>query len=176
MANFAWYERQRQEFSHGCPACPSWSLAKRFQEAKNQAFQRYLPLRSLGLLGWAGTLSASGHRGLQRAHILVSAQGRCGTGMLVPCVVGPRAISAVIPCRFTASGHQISYTRDQTGSLSRFFWQLGSFCQMNHNVEKGYKIQIGSCPPRFNGVLSTIVGPEQALVIEQEVKAKKKRK
>ncbi len=36
-------------------------------------------------------------------------------------------------------------------------------------VERGYRIQIGSPPPRFNGVVSTVVGPEQALVLEQEV-------
>ncbi|XP_048024136.1 LOW QUALITY PROTEIN: uncharacterized protein LOC125253920 [Megalobrama amblycephala] len=37
-------------------------------------------------------------------------------------------------------------------------------------VEKGYAIQFGSRPPRFAGVLPTVVGPEQALVMEQEVK------
>ncbi len=38
-----------------------------------------------------------------------------------------------------------------------------------HNVEKGYKIQFGSHPPLFNGVFPTLWGPEQALVMEQEV-------
>ncbi|KAI2644656.1 Transposon Ty3-G Gag-Pol polyprotein [Labeo rohita] len=55
-------------------------------------------------------------------------------------------------------------------------WQRGSFCQTCLNgscihVEKGYRIQFGSPPPPFNGVLPTLVGPEQALVMEQEVKA-----
>ncbi len=36
-------------------------------------------------------------------------------------------------------------------------------------MEKGYKIQFGSCPPLFNGEFPTLVGPEQALVMEQEV-------
>ncbi|XP_067241145.1 uncharacterized protein [Chanodichthys erythropterus] len=36
-------------------------------------------------------------------------------------------------------------------------------------IEKGYKIQFGSHPPRFNGVLPTVVTPEQSLVMEQEV-------
>ncbi|MCI4389201.1 hypothetical protein PGIGA_G00095130 [Pangasianodon gigas] len=36
-------------------------------------------------------------------------------------------------------------------------------------VERGYRIQFGSPPPRFSGVLPTVVGPEQALVLEQEV-------
>ena len=40
-----------------------------------------------------------------------------------------------------------------------------------HTVEKGYRIQFGSAPPMFNGVTPTIVGPEQGLVMEQEVKA-----
>ncbi len=38
-----------------------------------------------------------------------------------------------------------------------------------HTVERGYKIQFGSRPPLFNGVFPTLVGPEQALVMEQEV-------
>ncbi|CAM4672887.1 unnamed protein product [Leuciscus chuanchicus] len=38
-----------------------------------------------------------------------------------------------------------------------------------HVVEKGYSIQFGSCPPRFQGVLPTVVDSEQALVMEQEV-------
>ncbi len=38
-----------------------------------------------------------------------------------------------------------------------------------HTVERGYKIQFGSCPALFNGVFPTLVGPEEALVMEQEV-------
>ncbi len=36
-------------------------------------------------------------------------------------------------------------------------------------VERGYKMQFRSRPPLFNGVFPTLVGPEQALVMEQEV-------
>ncbi len=36
-------------------------------------------------------------------------------------------------------------------------------------VERDYRIQFGSLPPRLNGVNSTLVGPEQALVMEREV-------
>ncbi|XP_067245130.1 uncharacterized protein, partial [Chanodichthys erythropterus] len=36
-------------------------------------------------------------------------------------------------------------------------------------IKEGYKIQFGSRPPRFNGVLPTVVTPEQSLVMEQEV-------
>ncbi len=38
-----------------------------------------------------------------------------------------------------------------------------------HTVERGYRIQFVSPPPRFNGVNPTLVGPEQALVMEREV-------
>ncbi len=40
---------------------------------------------------------------------------------------------------------------------------------VRHTVERGYKIQFGSRPPLFNGVFPTLWGPEQALVMEQEV-------
>ncbi len=38
-----------------------------------------------------------------------------------------------------------------------------------HTVERGYRIQFGSPPPRFNGVNPNLLGPEQALVMEREV-------
>ena len=38
-----------------------------------------------------------------------------------------------------------------------------------HTVERGYAIQFGRPPPKFNGVTPTVVGPQQALVMEQEV-------
>ncbi|KAI2646149.1 hypothetical protein H4Q32_030848 [Labeo rohita] len=36
-------------------------------------------------------------------------------------------------------------------------------------IEKGYAIQFGAPPPPFDGVFPTLVGPKQALVMEQEV-------
>lgn len=36
-------------------------------------------------------------------------------------------------------------------------------------IERGYRIQFASRPSRFNGVLHTLVKPEQALVMEQKV-------
>ncbi|KAI2647838.1 Transposon Ty3-G Gag-Pol polyprotein [Labeo rohita] len=36
-------------------------------------------------------------------------------------------------------------------------------------AERGYRIQFGAPPPPFNGVSPTLVGPEQGLVMEQEV-------
>ncbi|KAI2657538.1 Transposon Ty3-G Gag-Pol polyprotein [Labeo rohita] len=38
-----------------------------------------------------------------------------------------------------------------------------------HTVERGYRIQFGAPPPPFNWVSPTLVGPEQGLVMEQEV-------
>ncbi|KAI2659093.1 Transposon Ty3-G Gag-Pol polyprotein [Labeo rohita] len=38
-----------------------------------------------------------------------------------------------------------------------------------HTVERGYRIQFGAPPPPFVGVSPTLVGPEQGLVMEQEV-------
>ncbi|KAI2664009.1 Transposon Ty3-G Gag-Pol polyprotein [Labeo rohita] len=38
-----------------------------------------------------------------------------------------------------------------------------------HTVERGYRIQFSAPPPPFNGVSPTLVGPEQGLVMEQEV-------
>ncbi|KAI2664189.1 Obscurin [Labeo rohita] len=38
-----------------------------------------------------------------------------------------------------------------------------------HTVERSYRIQFGAPPPPFNGVSPTLVGPEQGLVMEQEV-------
>ncbi len=35
-------------------------------------------------------------------------------------------------------------------------------------VERGFKIKFGAHPPLFNGVFTTLVGPEQDLVMEQE--------
>ncbi len=36
-------------------------------------------------------------------------------------------------------------------------------------VERGYRIHFGSPPPRFSGVVPTLVGPQQVLGMEQEV-------
>ncbi len=43
-------------------------------------------------------------------------------------------------------------------------------------VERGYRIQFGSPPPRFKGIVPTGVGPEQAPVLEQEVNTLQRKK
>ncbi|KAI2662377.1 Transposon Ty3-G Gag-Pol polyprotein [Labeo rohita] len=49
----------------------------------------------------------------------------------------------------------------------------GNYCPMcllgSCILERGYRIQFGAPPPPFNGVSPTLVGPEQGLVMEQEV-------
>ncbi len=52
-------------------------------------------------------------------------------------------------------------------------WELlpNISCWVLQTIEQGYKIQFGSCPPRFMGVLSTEEAQQQVLVMEQEVKA-----
>ncbi|XDV51917.1 hypothetical protein PO909_020709 [Leuciscus waleckii] len=40
-----------------------------------------------------------------------------------------------------------------------------------HTVELGYRLQFSSPPPKFNGVVWTVVGPEQVRVMEQEVQS-----
>ena len=37
-----------------------------------------------------------------------------------------------------------------------------------HTVVRGHRIQFGSPLPQFNGAFFTLVGPEQALVMEQK--------
>lgn len=38
-------------------------------------------------------------------------------------------------------------------------------------VELGYRLQFSFPPPKFNGVVWTVVGPEQVRVMEQEVQS-----
>ncbi len=86
-----------------------------------------------------------------------------------------RAAGAAVPCRSYTSGHRIcssKHTRGQsreTDSLSTQFsaWKLLPHLSgwVLHTVEQGYR---GTPPPPFNGVITTLVGLEQALVIKQE--------
>ncbi len=42
-------------------------------------------------------------------------------------------------------------------------------CWVLQTIEKGYRIQFGALLPPFKGIFLTLVSPEQALVLEQEV-------
>ncbi|XP_026116256.1 uncharacterized protein LOC113094840 [Carassius auratus] len=104
------------------------------------------------------TLGASGRSGLQRVSGAVSPR-RCVR--LAPSEGGPRAVSSGGSCA-SASGPRTScsnYTRGQPR-------EAGSLSRMSDRMEKSAEyISMG-----YNGVLLTVVHPEQALVMEQEVK------
>ncbi len=125
------------------------------------------------------TPGASGHNDLQRVFLSASARKHSGPERLATSKKVFRTARSDVPCRSSASGHRASsskHTRGQsreTGSLSTFLaaWKLlPNVSQwVLHTVDRGYKIQFGSCPLLFYGVFPTLVGPEQALVMEQEV-------
>ncbi len=97
-----------------------------------------------------------------------------------------RTARSVVPCRSSTSRHRAScskahqrLTLTQRNTLRRLVtlvhflaaWKLlPNVSQwVLHTVERGCKIQFRSHPPLFNGVFPTLVGPEEALVREQEV-------
>ncbi|KAL0148205.1 hypothetical protein M9458_056526, partial [Cirrhinus mrigala] len=103
------------------------------------------------------------------SELISSAQQRSGAGRLATSEEVLRMARSVVPCRSPTLGHRSSRsgnTRDNLAAWKRLpkvsQWVL-------HTVERGYRIQFGSPPPLFYGVLPTLVGPEQALVMEQEV-------
>lgn len=55
------------------------------------------------------------------------------------------------------------------GYLAAWRLLLKVFQRVLQTIERGYRILFASCPPHFNGVLSTVVIPEQAQVLEQEI-------
>ncbi len=119
------------------------------------------------------TYGVPGRSDLQRAHISVSsAQKRSGAEMLATASGVSRAASSAVSCRCAA-------LITPEASLKRLVplvdylaaWKLLPNVSrwVLHTVERGYRIQFGSPPPRFNGVNPTLVGPEQALGMEREV-------
>ncbi len=85
---------------------------------------------------------ASGHSSLQRAHIPVSARScRRRRSPTTPKVSLERLIPFV---DFLPAWTLLS-------NISKWVLQT---------VERGYRIQFSSPPPRFNGIVSTVVGPE----------------
>ncbi len=87
-----------------------------------------------------------------------------------------RAARAAGPCRSSASGHRASsskYTRGQsweTGSLSRLFGSMETAAKCVSMGHTHCRTRLcGALPQPFYGVTPMLVGPEQALVMEQEV-------
>ncbi|XDV47256.1 hypothetical protein PO909_016939 [Leuciscus waleckii] len=109
------------------------------------------------------TSGVTGRSGLRRAHISRSTRKRSGLGMPAPSEEGVRAVCSVVPCRCAVTGRQTDYsTAIQSRNQSR---EAGTSSRIFDNVEATVKcFSLG-----FMGVLPTVVGPEQVLVMEQEV-------
>ncbi len=112
----------------------------------------------------ANPASVPGRSGFQRAFLSVSSAQKCsGAGRLATPSGVSRAARSAVPCRSSAPGHRAShskYTRDQsreTGSLSRLFGSMKTAAKY---------VSMGDAHCRTRPML---VGPEQALVMEQEV-------
>ncbi len=126
------------------------------------------------------TLGASGHSGLQRVSSLRLPPGNVAVlrGSLPPkkCL---EQLDRPFPAGPPLQGTELAVQSTREASLERLVplvhflaaWKLlPNVSQwVLRTVERGYKIQFGLRPPLFNGVFPTLVGPEQALVMEQEV-------
>ncbi len=122
-----------------------------------------------------------GHSDLQRAHISVSsARKHSGAEMLATPLGGfLEQLVRPFPAGVLFQGAELAALITPEASLERLVplvdyfavWKLlPNVSQLVlRTVERGYRIQFGSLLPRFNGVNSTLVGPEQALVMEREV-------
>ncbi len=102
-------------------------------------------------------------------------QGAAVSRLATPSGVS-RAARSAVPCRSSAPGHRAScskYTRDQsreTGSLSRLFGSLETAAKCVSMGHAHCRTRLcGALPQPFYGVTPMLVGPEQALVMEQEV-------
>ncbi len=99
----------------------------------------------------ANPASVPGRSGLQRAFLSVSSAQKCsGAGRLaIPSEVS-RAARSAVPCRSSVPGHRASRSKYTRGLHCR-----SRLC--------------GALPQPFYGVTPMLVGPVQALVMEQEV-------
>ncbi len=125
----------------------------------------------------ANPASVPGRSSLQRAFLSVSSAQICsGAGRLATPSGVSRAARSAVPCRSSAPGHRASrskYTRDQsreTGSLSRLFGSMETAAKCVSMGHAHCRTRLcGALPQPFYGVTPMLVGPEQALVMEQEV-------
>ncbi len=102
-------------------------------------------------------------------------RSRGGARLATPSGVS-RAARSAVPCRSSAPGHRASrskYTRDQsreTGSLSRLFGSMETAAKCVSMGHAHCRTRLcGALPQPFYGVTPMLVGPEQALIMEQEV-------
>ncbi len=113
------------------------------------------------------TLCASGRSGVWRAHIPRST--RKHSFQMLPVSL---PLQDVVLTAQTHTNPETSLER--LVPLVEFLTAWKLLPNISHwvlqTIQKGYQIQFGSRPPRFMGVLSTEVAPQQVLVIEQEIK------
>ncbi len=123
------------------------------------------------------TYSVPGHSDLQRAHVSVSfARKRSGAEVLATPSEVSRAAIPAFSCRCAFQDTELTALITPEASPKRLAplvdylaaWKLlpNVYRWVLHTVERGYRIQFGSHPPRCNGANPTLVGPEQALVME----------
>ncbi len=97
---------------------------------------------------------------------------------LVHPLLGVVEAVGVVPCRCAVPG-SLAAPITPEASLKRLVllvnylaaWKLLPNVSrwVLHTVERGYRIQFGSPPPRSNRVVPTLVDPGQTLVMEREV-------
>ncbi|KAJ8006447.1 hypothetical protein DPEC_G00107360 [Dallia pectoralis] len=175
------------------------SVVERFQEERRQAagFQKFLPRRSrvAGAVGRGQPRPApsTAHRAQQRGGRTAGGGPHQGSRelLLVPSAGkglrwprrafsrGPELSNQLFPASALSQGTKSAVPVIPEASLDRLVplvdvlaeWKnLPNISQwVLRIIESGYAIQFRTHPPRFNGVLPIVVGPEQALVLEQEV-------
>ncbi len=122
--------------------------------------------------------SVPGRSSLQRALLSVSsARKRSGAERLAAPFLGSlEQLERPSPAGPPLQRSELAALRTPEASLERLVplvdysaaWKLLTNVSrwVMHTVEQGYR---GALPPPFNGVTPMLVGPEQALVMEQEV-------
>ncbi|KAL0152747.1 hypothetical protein M9458_052470 [Cirrhinus mrigala] len=103
---------------------------------------------------------------------------RSGAGELAT-PAGVSQAGRTLPARYPLQDAKLAAQTTPEASLKRLVplvdylaaWKLLTDVSawVLHTVERGYCIQFGATPPPFNGVFPTLVGPEQSLVMEQQV-------
>ncbi|XDV20070.1 hypothetical protein PO909_025452 [Leuciscus waleckii] len=128
--------------------------------------------------------------------VRLSEEGRSAASSVVPCrfsVQGTEVSASpydpprrgversvwLFPAGSPLQGTTVTVQPNPEASLERLVllveflaaWKLLPYISqwVLHTLEKGFRIQFGSRPHRFLEVLPTVVDPEQALVMEQEV-------
>ncbi|XDV28570.1 hypothetical protein PO909_031826 [Leuciscus waleckii] len=128
--------------------------------------------------------------------VRLSEEGRSAASLVVPCrfsVQGTEVSASpydpprrgvewsvrLFPAGSPLQGTKVTVQPNPKASLERLvplveflaWWKLLPHISqwVLHTIEKGFRIQFGSRPPRFLEVLPTVVDPEQALVMEEEV-------